>query len=57
MIQVNDRVRHKDEKINAKYGVMQVWQIKGGSAFCRYGDFHNMDVVTFSLTELIKTND
>lgn len=31
---VNDRIRHKDEKINKEKGIMTILEIQGESALC-----------------------
>lgn len=54
MIQKGDRVRYSDKDLDLKYGVMEVWEIKGDNAICRYGDFHSFDLVTVKLAELTK---
>jgi hypothetical protein len=57
MFSKGDRVRHINEQTNQQYGVMQICEIKNGSAICKYGGFHNFALVTFSLTELKKSAD
>lgn len=52
MITKNSRVRHINPETDRVYGVMEVWEIKNGYATCRYGDFSNLGVVTFPLSEL-----
>jgi hypothetical protein len=55
MIKVNDRVRCTDETLNAKYGILEVWEIKGGFAVCKFGDFSTMSIVTVRLSDLKHT--
>jgi hypothetical protein len=54
MIRVGDRVRHKVKEIDEQYGVLEVWNIKGTTAICRYGDFNNLGIANFKLIDLIK---
>ena len=49
-----DRVRHIDKSIDIKYGVMEIWEIKNDYATCRYGDYYNMSLVSFKISELRK---
>lgn len=51
-MKIGDRVRHKDEKKNKKYGLMEILDIKNRFAVCRSGDFNNLCVFTFPLSEL-----
>lgn len=53
-MQKGDRVRHIDKQTDSKYGVMEILEIKNGYATCRYGDYYNMSLVTFPLSELKK---
>jgi hypothetical protein len=54
MILKGDRVRYIDKDLNSQHGVMEVWEIKGDYATCRFGDFHNFSLVTVKLSELTK---
>ena len=53
-IHVGDRVRHRDESIDSKFGLMEVITIKNGFAFCQNRDFNSLAGDTFSLNDLIK---
>lgn len=55
MFQKGDRVRHIDEQTDKRYGVMEIWEIKNGFVTCRYGDYFNVSIVTFPLSELKKS--
>ena len=52
MIRITDRVRHIDETQFQKYGMMEVWEIKGEDIKCRYGTFHTVRLVTIKRNEL-----
>ena len=52
MFQIGDRVQHISDQSYKLYGVMEIWEIKNNFAVCRYGDFHNLSIATFPLTEL-----
>ena len=52
MFQKEDRVRHINDQTDKQYGVMEIWEIKNNFAVCRYGDYYNLSMVTFPLTEL-----
>ena len=52
MIRITDRVRHKDEAQFQKYGMMEVWEIKGEMIKCRFGTFHTVRLEIFKLEEL-----
>lgn len=56
MLFKGDRVKHRNPEINAQYGVMEIWEIKNDTAFCRYGDFSNMGVIDFPIADLIKAD-
>ena len=51
-MRVGERVRHIKEEDFLKYGVLEVWDITGVSATCRYGDFGDVNIITIALTEL-----
>ena len=57
MLFKGDRVKHRNPEINAQYGVMEIWEIKNNTAFCRYGDFSNMGVIDFPIADLIKADN
>lgn len=54
MIQKGSTVRHKNEEIDEIKGVMTVFEIKNGYAFCGYGDFARLGqgMETYSVTDL-----
>lgn len=52
MFKIGDRVQHISDQSYKLYGVMEIWEIKNNFAVCRYGDFHNLSIATFPLTEL-----
>lgn len=52
MIRITDRVRHIDETLFQKYGMMEVWEIKGEAIKCRYGTFHTVRLETFERKDL-----
>ncbi len=52
MIRKGDRVRHIEESLYEKYGVLEVWEIKNGYAVCRFGDFSNFGIVDVEITSL-----
>ena len=51
-----DRVRHIDETMFQQYGILIVTNKKGEYAFCFVGDPYNMNIQTFKINELTKTN-
>ncbi|MBS2101217.1 hypothetical protein [Carboxylicivirga linearis] len=55
MIQKGSRVRHKNSKIDAIKGVMQVFEIKNGYAVCGFGDFERFGqgMETYLISDLI----
>ncbi|MCM8570868.1 hypothetical protein NE848_15840 [Gramella jeungdoensis] len=56
MVQKGDRVKHKNPEIDAKKGVMQVFEIKNNYAVCGYGDFERLGqgMETYIITDLEK---
>jgi len=57
MFQKGSRVRHIDEELDKKYGIMEIWEIKNGFAACRYGDYYYFATVNFPLAELKVVNE
>ncbi|MDB5228280.1 MAG: hypothetical protein JWN78_2473 [Bacteroidota bacterium] len=57
MIHVNNRVRHIDKELDKLYGILQVWELKGEYATCRYGDFHNFNIVTLNVSDIKKVDE
>jgi hypothetical protein len=51
-VRITDKVRHLDESQFQKYGMMEVWEIKGEQIKCRYGTFHTVRLESFNKTEL-----
>lgn len=56
MFQKGDRVRHTNEITDKHYGIMEIWELKNEYAVCRYGDYYNLSLETFPLTELKKAD-
>lgn len=54
MIQKGSRVRHKNGEIDKIKGVMLVFEVKNGYAFCGYGDFARLGqgLETYNITDL-----
>ena len=54
MIKKGSRVRHKNENIDRKKGIMVVFEIKNGFAICGYGDFERLGqgMETYPISDL-----
>lgn len=54
ILRINDKVRHKDDNIDKKHGIMTILEIKGEYAICANLDFSTLgsQIETYLLKNL-----